>query len=159
VGRLLGGLLVVVLAAAGIAAVVLLLQSRDDAGVSGTAGPGERVADRCPPRRAPVTRDRRRLSRAQVQTALAAGNVVIFYGGPRPPGALVTLQRDLTGPFDAEIAAAGQAVVLGRGPASGYEARAWGRRLTAASPRAGRLREFAEAWLGEGAPEPCDGPS
>jgi hypothetical protein len=159
VGRLLGGLLVVVLAAAGVAAVVLLLQSRDDAGVSGASGPGERVADRCPERRAPVTRDRRRLSRAQVLTALAAGNVVIFYGGPRPPRALVALQRDLTGPFDAEIAAAGQAVVLARGAARGYEARAWGRRARAGSPGARSLREFAEAWVGEGAPEPCDGPS
>jgi hypothetical protein len=160
VGRFLGGLLVVVLAAAGVAAVVLLLQSRDDAGVRGTSGPGERVADRCPPRRAPVTRDRRRLSRAQVQTALAAGNVVIFYS-VRPVVELRRLQREFTGGgFDAELAAAGQAVILAEQRNRPFwEARAWGRRLTVEQPQDQKLREFAEAWVGEGAPEPCDGPS
>lgn len=159
-GRLLGGLLVVVLAAAGVAAVVLLLQSRDDAGVSGVSGPGERVADRCPARRAPITRDRRRLSRAQVQTALAQGNVVIFYS-VRPLVELRRLQRDLTGGgFDAELATAGQAVILAEQRNHPFwEARAWGRRLTVDQPRDRKLREFAEAWLGKGAPKPCDGPS
>jgi Protein of unknown function (DUF3105) len=155
VRRLLAGLLVLVLAAAAVAAGLLALQSRDDAGVSdGPAGPGEHVADRCPAHAAPVTQDARRLSPAQVLTALSQGNVVLTYTGAAPPAPLRRLQRDLTGPFDAEIAAAGQAVILARGPAS--QARAWGRRLVAAPSQQGALREFAEAWLGKGAPEPCD---
>jgi hypothetical protein len=98
-----------------------------------------------------VLRDRRRLSRAQIQTALAQGNVVITYRGAAPAASLRRLQRDLAGPFDAEIAAAGQAVILA--PAAASEARAWGRRLAGASPA--EMRDFAEAWLGRGAPEPC----
>ena len=153
---LLGWLLVVVIALAAVGGAVLLLQSRDDAGVSGPTGPGERVADACPARSAPVTRDRRKLSAAQIQTALAQGNVVILYSA-RPPVELRQLQRDVTGgPFDAEIAAAGQAVILAEGDTiGGYEARAWGRRLTVEVPQDQKLREFTEAWLGAGAPQPC----
>jgi len=153
---LLGWALALVLGAAAVGGGVLLLQSRDDAEVGKAAGPGEQVEDRCPARRAPVTRDRRALSRDQIQTALEQGNVVILYAA-RAPRALRRLQRDSTGgAFDAEIAAAGQAVILAEnGPPSGYEARAWGRRLVVGRAEVERLREFTEAWLGEGAPEPC----
>ena len=154
---LLGWLLVFVLALAAVGGGLLLLQSRDDAEVGGAAtGPGERVSDRCPARSARVTRDRRKLSRDQIQTALEEGNVVILYAG-RLPQELRQLQRDYTGgAFDAEIAAAGQAVVLVRnGVPSGYQARAWGRRLTVEVPQGQKLREFTEAWLGQGAPTPC----
>jgi len=154
VRRLLAGLLVLMLSAAAVAAGLLALQSRDDAGVSGgPAGPGERVADHCPAHAAPVLHDRRRLSRAQIQTALAQGNVVIAYRGAVPPAPLRRLQRDLTGPFDAEIAAAGQAVILAR--ASAPAGLAWGRRLAAGPSQAQALQDFAEAWLGRGAAEPC----
>jgi hypothetical protein len=114
------------------------------------------VNDRCPARSVPVTRDRRKLSRDQIQTALAQGNVVIFYG-VRAPDELRALQRDYTGgAFDAEIAAAGQAVILAdNGLPVGYEARAWGRTLSAVTGETGKLREFTEAWLGKGAPKPC----
>ena len=154
--RVLGWLLAIVIAVAAVGGGILLLQSRDDAGVEKAAGPGERVDDRCPAKPAPVTRDRRKLSRNQIQTALAQGNVVIFYAS-RPLPELRELQRDYTGgAFDAEIAAAGQAVVLVRnGVPSGYQARAWGRRLTVEVPQDKKLREFTEAWLGEGAPKPC----
>ena len=104
-----------------------------------------------------MTRDRRKLSRDQIQTALAQGNVVIRYSG-RPPQALRRLQRDFTGgAYDAEIAAAGQAVDPRRDAtvSPAYEARAWGRRLTVEAPQDPKLREFTEAWLGEGAPKPC----
>ena len=154
---LLGWLLVVVIALAAVGGAVLLLQSRDDAGVTGAAtGPGERVDDRCPARSAPVTRDRRKLSRDQIQTALAEGNVVIVYSG-RPLRELRQLQRDSTGgAFDAEIAAAGQAVILAEGDAfAGYKARAWGRSLSVQFGQEQKLREFTEAWLGKGAPKPC----
>jgi hypothetical protein len=156
VRRAFGWLLAVVVALAVVGGGVLLLQSRDDAEVQNAAGPGQRVNDRCPVRSVPVTRDRRKLSRDQVQTALAQGNVVIFYGVRALPE-LRNLQRDYTGgAFDAEIAAAGQAVILAaNGRPIGYEARAWGRRLTVDSGEVGRLREFTEAWLGKGAPKPC----
>ncbi len=153
--RLLGGLLVVVLAVAGVAAVVLLLQSRDDAGVGDAAGPGARVEARCPARKAAIAHDGRALTRDQLRHALALGDVVLRYRGTRPPQPLKSLQEELTGPFDAEIAAAGQAVVLAPGAASGVEALAWERRLRASSASDPRLREFTEAWLGAGAPKPC----
>jgi hypothetical protein len=155
----LGWFLAIVIALAAVGGGILLLQSRDDAGVERASGPGEKVADRCPARAAPVARDGRKLSRDQIQTALAQGNVVIFYSG-RPLVELRRLQRDYTGgAFDAEVAAAGQAVVLAEregGFPEGFEARAWGRRLEAQSGEDEKLREFTEAWLGEGSPKPCD---
>jgi hypothetical protein len=157
VARFLGGLLVVAIALTAVAGAVLLLQSRDDAGVEKAAGPGERVPDRCPARPAPVAHDRRPLTRDQLETALAAGNVVILYA-ERPRVELRRLQRDYTGgAFDAEIAAAGQAVILAesRDLPAGYEARAWGRRLVIEPGQEPKLRDFAEAWLGKGSPKPC----
>ena len=153
-GRLLGGLLVVVLAVAAVGGAVLLLQSRDDAEVEKPAGPGERVEARCPDEAAPIARDKRALTGDQLDHTLALGNVVLRYRGT-PPRALRRLQDELTGPFDAEIAAAGQAVILAPGASSGVEALAWGRRLRSSSARDAQLREFTEAWLGEGSPEPC----
>ena len=154
----LGWLLAIVIALAAVGGGILLLQSRDDAGVEKASGPGEKVADRCPGRAAPVARDRRKLSRDEVQTALAEGNVVIFYR--RAPGELRALQRDYTGgAFDAEVAAAGQAVILAErqgGLPAGFEARAWGRRLEVQFGDDQKLREFTEAWLGQGSPKPCD---
>jgi hypothetical protein len=157
VRRAFGWLLAFLVGLAAVGGGVLLLQSRDDAGVETAAkGPGERVKDRCPAHRAPVTRDRRKLSRDQIQTALAEGNVVILYD-VRPLQELRRLQNDYTGgAFDAEIAAAGQAVILAEnGSPFGYEARAWGRRLVIEYADVAKLREFTEAWLGEGAPKPC----
>jgi len=154
VRRVLGGLLIVVLSLAAVIAVVLVLQSRDDAEVGSGAGPGEKVAARCPDERAGVTHDARPLSEDQIRRLLSLGNVVLRYAGSRPPAALRRLQDELTGPFDAEIAAAGQAVVLAGGGRT-VEALAWGRRQRARTPGDQALRTFAEAWLGEGAPEPC----
>ena len=152
--RVLGGLLIVVLSLAAVIGGVLLLQSRDDAEVGSPGGPGEKVDARCPDSPAGVTRDARRLNQDQIRQATSLGNVVIRYPGTRPPAALVELQDELTGPFDAEIAAAGQAVILAGG-GSTVEALAWGRRLRAHTPGDPALRTFAEAWLGDGAPEPC----
>ena len=63
------------------------------------------------------------------------------------------LQEDVAGPFDAELAAAGQAVILARragaGPAT---ALAWRRILKTGDATDPELREFAEAWLGRGLP-------
>jgi hypothetical protein len=154
VRRVLGALLTLVVALAAVVGAVVLLQSRDDAEVGDGGGPGERVEARCPDARAGIARDARRLSEDQIRQALAAGNVVLRYRGERPPQALRELQEELTGPFDAEIAAAGQAVILAAG-GDGVEGLAWGRRLQARSPDDPELRAFAEAWLGAGAPEPC----
>ena len=84
-----------------------------------------------------MTRDARPLSEDQIRHSLALGNVVLRYAGSRPPAALRELQDELTGPFDAEIAAAGQAVVLAGGGKT-VEALAWGRRLRAPHARATR---------------------
>jgi hypothetical protein len=71
--------------------------------------------------------------------------------GDRAPAALRRLQEDVSGPFDAELAAAGQMVVLTRWPgADGVQALAWRRRLVASGPADPQLRAFAEAWLGQG---------
>jgi hypothetical protein len=155
VRRLLGGLLVVVLAIAAVAGAVLLLQSRDDAGVEKSVGPGERVEARCPGKAATIAHDERALSDDQLRHALALGNVVLRYRGTSAPPALRQLRDELTGPFDAEIAAAGQAVILAPGAGSGVEALAWGRRLRSKSAQDAQLRDFTETWLGEGAPKPC----
>ena len=157
--RVLGGLLVVVLSLAAVIGLVLVLQSRDDAQVGSAGGPGAKVAERCPAHPASVTRDRRRLSAAQIQTALAQGNIVILYP-VRPLAELrQTLGRGGIEGHDqggAEVAAAGQQVILAEsGASAGYEARAWGRRLAVETPQDPRLREFADAWLGRGAPDPC----
>jgi hypothetical protein len=151
----LGALLVLVV----VGGAILLLQSRDDAEVSppkAPTGPGETVAGRCPSDPALLPRDARRLTRDQLLHAVALGNVVLAYDKPRPPAPLLELQRELTGRYDAELGAAGQAVILARQRGSkGVVARAWRHQLTVASPADDRLREFAEAWLGEGAPRPC----
>jgi hypothetical protein len=154
VRRFLGGLLILALSLAIVIAVVIVLQSRDEGNVSSDKGPGEKVAARCPDEPAGVTRDARPLTDDQIRQALALGNVVLRYPGAKPPAAFRELQDQLTGPFDAEIAAAGQAVILARGGTS-LEALAWGHRLRPQTPDDPQLRPFAEAWLGDGAPKPC----
>ncbi len=153
--KLLGWVLVVVVSLAVVIGVVVLLQSRDEGDVGGATGPGEKVAARCPDLAQSITHDARPLSENQIKQALSLGNVVLRYHGSKPPAALRELQDELTGPFDAEIAAAGQAVILAGGGQT-VEALAWGRRLRARTPGDPQLRAFAEAWLGEGAPKPCD---
>ena len=157
----------VVLAVAALIGLVLLLGSRDDPEVAGApAGPGQLQPDRGsghdraaevtdewptsgPHRPELVTRDRRRLSDDQILHALELGNVVILYDAPDPGSVLEAVQREVAGPFDAEVAAAGQAVILARrAGADQATALAWRHVLRSADPDA--LREFAEAWLGQG---------
>jgi hypothetical protein len=147
----------VVLAVGGLIALAVAFNARDDAGISGpVGGPGElqpedggRWPTSGPHDRALVTRDRRELTDDQILTALELGNVVILYEGARPAPELVRLQRELSGPFDAEVAAAGQSVILARragaGPATGL---AWRRVLEVDDPGDPRLRDFADEWLG-----------
>ena len=159
----------VLVAAAGLIALALLVNARDDPEVAtAPAGPGELQPDRGsghgasadlgdewptsgPHRDELVTRDRRRLSDDQILHALELGNVVILYDAPDPGAALERLQEEVAGPFDAEVAAAGQDVILARrdgaGPAT---ALAWRRVYQTDDSRDPALREFAEAWLGRG---------
>ena len=80
---------------------------------------------------------------------LGIGGVV---DAQQPPPALVQLQADVMGgPFDAEVAAAGQAVILARRPGAGpATALAWRRILRADDPADPALLEFTEFWLGRG---------
>jgi hypothetical protein len=161
--------LAIVAAVVALLGLVLVLGSRDDAEVAPTRGPGELRPDRGAAHDGParaegdepptsgthrpqlVTRDRRQLTDDQLIHALELGNVVILYDAPDPGTWLERVQRDVAGAFDAEIAAAGQAVILARrtgaGPAT---ALAWRRILETDDPRDPRLLEFAEAWLGQG---------
>ena len=152
--RLLGGLLIVVVSLAAVVAAVLVLQSRDDAEVGSAGGPGEKVEARCPDERAGITRDARPLSENQIRQATSLGNVVLRYPGARPPAARRERPDPRPGPVDAPLPPAGPAGIHPRG-GQGIEALAWGRRQRARTPDDPALRTFAEAWLGEGAPEPC----
>jgi len=147
----------VIVAVGGLIVLAILFNSRDDAGLAtAPAGPGELQPEdggEWPTsgehERELVTRDRRRLTDDQILTALEAGNVVILYDAPDPGANLLRVQEEVAGPFDAELAAAGQAVILARrdgaGPAT---ALAWRRVLQAPDSSDPELREFAEAWLG-----------
>lgn len=174
--RLLTVLAGAVLVVGGAAALLLVFTARDDAQVSGerpAGGPGELQADRGsrhlpagehvplegltdPPTsgahhpRLPTGEDEP-LSPDEILHALELGNVILFYDGARPAVALRALQRDVSGPFDAEVAAAGQQVILARRDGTtGVTAAAWRRLLRAGDPADPRLREFAEAWIGRG---------
>jgi hypothetical protein len=159
----------VLVAVAGLIVLAVAFNARDDPEVAGApTGPGELQPDRGsghdaaanvtgewptsgPHREELVTRDRRPLSDDQILHALELGNVVILYDAPDPGAALEGLQEDIAGAFDAELAAAGQAVILARrkgaGPAT---ALAWRRVYQTPDARDPALREFSEAWLGRG---------
>jgi hypothetical protein len=171
--RLLAVVAGTLLLAGGLLGLTFLLAGRDAPKVGATTGPGRLEPDRGarhlpagerasvpagalptsgPHRPELVTHDRRALSDDEILHALELGDVVILYDAPDPGSALVRLQDDVAGPFDAELAAAGQAVILARrsgaGPAT---ALAWRRSLRVDDSADPRLREFADAWLGRGA--------
>ena len=150
--------------------------ARDAPGVAAGSGPGIRLPDlgdrllgpgalrppyaSSPPtsgphRPAAVTRDAVRLSDDQLLQALSAGDVVLAYGTPRPPGGLRALADSVAGAFSPALAAAGQAVVLDRVPAlRGLLGLAWAHLIRARSARDAALRAFAVYWLGRGASGP-----
>ncbi len=172
--RLVVLLLGTALVAGGVYALVLAFNARDDAGVggAGAAGPGKLQPDRgsrhlestqpvpleglTDPPTSGAHHDRLptregRLSPDEILHALELGDVILFYDAKRPPAALRKLQREVSGPFDAEVAAAGQQVILARREGAGaVTAAAWRRLLRADDPSDPRLREFAEAWIGRG---------
>jgi hypothetical protein len=156
------------LAAAACLVLITILANRDSSGVTKASGPGTLMPDRGsqhvngpqtpasppddPPTSGPhrpekVTRDQTPLSDDQLLEALHLGNVVFAYDGS--PAELRKIQDEISGPFDPELAAAGQAVILDRRPGvEGTIALAWRRELRSDDPA--RLREFADAWLGQG---------
>jgi len=174
VRRLLLVLLGTAVVVGGVYALLLAFNARDDAGVGGSApsGPGELQPDKgskhlestqhvplsglTDPPTSGAHHDRLptregRLSPDEILHALELGNVILFYDAPRPPAALRRLQREVSGPFDAEVAAAGQQVILARREGVGpVTAAAWRRLLRVNDPSDPRLREFAEAWIGRG---------
>ncbi|CAA9494233.1 MAG: hypothetical protein AVDCRST_MAG38-2820 [uncultured Solirubrobacteraceae bacterium] len=163
--------------AGALAALSLAISSRDPSGVATREGPGEALADQCashtgpPPGFRYATRppasgphrprlprgDERRLSDDELLHALELGNVVLAYDARRPPRELRALRDEVAGPFDVELAAAGQAVLVVEHPAAeGITALAWARRLRTGDPADPALREFTEAWLGQAAPRAGD---
>jgi Protein of unknown function (DUF3105) len=165
----------VVLVLGAAVALSLVLSGRDDAGVNGAAaaGPGELQPDLgsrhlTPDQHVPLsgltdpptsgahharlpTRDGVALSPDEILHSLELGDVILFYDAPKPPAQLRALQDDVSGPFDAEVAAAGQQVILARRPGTqGVVAAAWRRLLRAPGASDPALRDFADAWIGRG---------
>ena len=150
-------------------AVVLVFSSRDESPVQTLNGPGEAFRDECaahertdpstydsdPPTNGPhlpkVPAREQLAGPDELLHALELGDVVILYASRTPPRALRELQDELSGPFDRELAAAGQAVILSRDPTvQQTTALAWRHRLRASAPDDPKLREFADFWLGKG---------
>jgi hypothetical protein len=161
VRRLLAGLAGVLVAVVAVVLFLVVLSGRDAPGVpSRPGGPGSPAGPGSDPpaagseRGARVTRDGAALSRAQLVSELARGNVVVLYPGGRPPAALRRLAVEVSGePFSPRLADEGQAVILGRYPGvTRTTALAWRRVLRATSPADRRLTQFADFWLGAGAP-------
>ena len=159
---------------AGIVALLAVFQSRDEGDIGGAeaSGPGQVQPDsgarhgasapgvsaedlpasgEHAPAAAP--RDQAELTGDEWLHALELGNVIVAYGSEEPGEALLRLQDDLAGPYDPELAAAGQSVILAyvEGLAE-PTAVAWRRTLEFQDPAAPEVREFIEAWLGTGAP-------
>jgi hypothetical protein len=106
----------------------------------------------------PVRSDQAVLTDSQILTALAAGDIVVIYGGTHPPPGLAELARSTAGPFTPALAAEGGAVILARLPrVDGLIALAWTRmlpitgidRVTAGNDDV--LKQFIQSWLGRGA--------
>ena len=125
-------------------------------------GPGPGAAGAAPTRRpsgphsdALVTRDRQPLDRRPARARARARRRRDPLRRRRAAGRRwCGCRSDVAGPFDAELAAAGQAVILARAPGrrsghgAGVEADPAGRR----PGRPGSCSEFAEFWLGRGIP-------
>lgn len=149
--------------------------SRDQAGVTGAAaGPGHAFNDlghaalrpgqarpaynSNPPTSGAhfneaVSRAGAPLNEDQLLTALQAGDVVIFYGGSRPPADLEQFAHSVAPPFTPALAATGDAVILARRPGTaGVLALAWAHMLNVRQTSDPALRGFVAYWLGRGAP-------
>jgi Protein of unknown function (DUF3105) len=174
--RLLIGIASLVVAIGAIAALSGFFAARDQAGVSASgAGPGQAfrdlghahlrpgelrpVYDSSPPTSGahipqPILQQHAVLDDDQLLDALERGDVVVMYGGPTPPVGLDALASSVGSPFSPALAAAGQAVVVASRPGTqGLIAVAWTHMLRVTTLSDPRLREFADYWLGKGAPQ------
>lgn len=102
----------------------------------------------------PVLRDDSTITNDQLLEALEVGDIAIMYGTRQPPPGLRQLADSVAaGPFSPSLAAAGQAVVLARRPGTaGLIGLAWTRMIRVSSAHDQLLRDFAQQWLGRGAP-------
>jgi hypothetical protein len=158
VRRAAGVLAAIIVAVAGVVGLIAFFSGRDSAPVSRTSsGPGQEFADQGAALLAPGQRPPQPYnsdpptSGPHALTALAAGNVVLFYGTPQPSPRLRSLASYEAGPFDPPLAQAGQAVILAPRPGTaGVVAVAWRHLLRAPSPTDPALRTFVEGWLGVG---------
>ena len=101
----------------------------------------------------PVTRAGVPLNDDQLLSALQVGDVVILYGGGRPPAGLEQFVRSAAPPFTPGLAATGNAVILApRRGTEGVVALAWAHLLRVQRASDPMLREFVGFWLGRGAP-------
>jgi hypothetical protein len=155
--RLLPLLVGIVLVGGGLVGLLAIFENRDSGGLDAQTVQGPGVLESEPGDPPTSGRPGGNLQREGevpdpvLLRALATGDVALVYGTPKPPEELVQMRDDATGPFDPELAAAGQmAFLVHRKGVTGIEALAWRRRLavpTAADPR---LREFIDTWLGKG---------
>jgi hypothetical protein len=134
--KALGTIAVLAVAVAGVIALIAFFNSRDSSTTGGAAtAPAPGVAVQ-PGGGALVRR----------------GNIVLSYADAAVAPALRRLASGLGAPDTPALRAAGQAVVLRRDPrASGIVARAYRHTLNVSSPADGRLQDFIESWLGQGA--------
>lgn len=92
------------------------------------------------------------LSDNEILQALEVGDIVILYGTPKPPSDLEAFAQRVAGRFTPALAAAGQAIVIGRrAGAAGLTALAWTRRLQVRAANDPALLSFIQAYLGQGA--------
>jgi Protein of unknown function (DUF3105) len=134
---LLGATLLVALI--GTVGLIAFFQSRDDAQIEGGGGSKPGVE-------APEATD----------ATLQRGNVLLTFREPSDEAGLKALADDVAGPAEPELVDAGQAVVVERREEQGERivAHAFKRRLAAQTPDDPALREFVEAWLGQGGLRP-----
>ncbi|MGI9185822.1 MAG: DUF3105 domain-containing protein [Solirubrobacteraceae bacterium] len=152
-----------------------MLAGRDNPGITGQAGPlgwqfrdlghahlapgaAHPAYDSQPPTSGAhiplaITRDQGAINDDQLLEALELGDVVLFYGGDRPPLGLQALADSIAAPFTPALAAAGQAVILARRPGTnGVLGAAWTRLVQVRTPADPALRSFMLLTLGQGAP-------
>jgi hypothetical protein len=151
-----------------------LLAGRDQAGITGSSNglgqsfrdlghahlaPGRPVPsyDSDPPTsgaHVPVAVQRQGtvLSNNEILQALEVGDVVLLYGARRMLPELRAFSQRVAAPFSPALAAAGQAVVLGRRRGiAGVVALAWTKRLQVRTPTDPALLSFVQSYLGQGA--------
>ncbi|MEA2125665.1 MAG: hypothetical protein QOI80_2447 [Solirubrobacteraceae bacterium] len=155
--RLLPVLVGIVLVGAGLFGLLALFHDRDSANLSARTAAGPGVLETTPgdpPTSGATGGDLQQEGEVEnpvLLKALSIGDVALVYGSADPPAELTQVREDATGPFDPELAAAGQmAFLVHRKGVTGVQALAWKRRLEVPGPSDPRLREFIDTWLGKG---------